>query len=320
MSTKNQPGCQLPWARHFFIKNSSPAIAVGLVAFRHRPKRWSLPFALCTYTRRMCGSCPFNTLRGRWTAQFRWAIDWTSPLSLPVMMDHWVIPTDHSRTVLISILATSLFGRTTWETDLKGHYHTTYTRNTFRMTVFVHSVIMLCKKRELGKGNSSGWLNNANGSTNAIQGSGPTSMFSNCTAPRYITMWLLFLLLSLYPSRVELFFKLSIKSCLDAKVINPANTWFQKDSRVLLKEVLQLKLPLPKMAVHPFQMLIAQSAARLTTLTSRNSTFILIRRFFSDCSSCHVVMGSCNFLVWIPCRNCLWFWSVSTYTVLYSSI
>lgn len=67
--------------------------------------------------------------------------------------------------VLASQLLVSLLFRG-WETDLKGHYtcqhsayayyHTTYTRNTFRMTVFVHSVIMLCTKRELGRANRSG--------------------------------------------------------------------------------------------------------------------------------------------------------------------
>ena len=53
-------------------------------------------------------------------------------------------------------------------------------------------------------------------------------------------MWFLFLLLSLYLSRDKLFFKLPIKSPLNAKVISPANTQFERDGRVLPKELLQL--------------------------------------------------------------------------------
>ena len=91
-------------------------------------------------------------------------------------------------------------------------------------------------------------------------------------------MWFLFLLLSLYLSRDKLFFKLPIKSPLNAKVISPANTQFERDGRVLPKELLQLTFPLPKMAVHTLQTLVAQSTASLTALTGRNSMFTLVRR------------------------------------------
>jgi len=52
---KIDPVANFPQARHFFSKNSGPAIPVGLVAFCHclkrKPWRQFPPFALCIYAR-----------------------------------------------------------------------------------------------------------------------------------------------------------------------------------------------------------------------------------------------------------------------------
>jgi len=119
--------------------------------------------------------------------------------------------------------------------------------------------------RSYATGGSSGWLSNANGIGCSTQ------LISKEADPQVC------LAIVLNPAGTQQCGSLNFPSnpfLMLRLLALQTHAWFQRDSGVLLEELLQLTFSLPRMAVHTLQTLMAQSTVSQTALTGRNSMFV----------------------------------------------